>query len=149
MGSQSRPPPLPISRIRMPFSGSTDLGSRSKRRHNSSRIYWIRTGLNLCSGLNFPSGSHHSSAMAANFSISAASTVCRRGLRTSFSMALDLPMTGSQNYCFPPRWRRKLIQIRKSGSKKITERHDISSLALEPGGHTEYGYAAPAGQAPV
>ena len=30
----------------------------------------ILTGLNLCSGLNFPLGSHHSSAILENFSIS-------------------------------------------------------------------------------
>ena len=35
-----------------------------------SLIYLILMGLNLCNGLNFPWGSHHSSAIFENFSIS-------------------------------------------------------------------------------
>ena len=35
-----------------------------------SLIYEILIGLNLCNGLNFPFGSHHSSAILENFSIS-------------------------------------------------------------------------------
>ena len=35
-----------------------------------SLMYFILMGLNLCNGLNFPLGSHHSSAIFENFSIS-------------------------------------------------------------------------------
>ena len=35
-----------------------------------SLIYFILIGLNLCNGINFPSGFHHSSAIFENFSIS-------------------------------------------------------------------------------
>ena len=69
IGSESNPPPQPISKILIPDKG---LGLFLVLNCSIifSLIYLILIGLNLCKGLNFPWGSHHSSAIFENFSIS-------------------------------------------------------------------------------
>jgi hypothetical protein len=74
IGSASRPPPQPMSRRRKPVNGRRSDGSRPNRCSACSRMKPSRTGLNLCSGANFPFGSHHSAAMRENFSTWAGST---------------------------------------------------------------------------
>ena len=68
-GSLKRPPPHPISNILISFKGNfSDLFPNFFV--IVSFIYLSLTGLKLCNGLNFPLGSHHSSANFENLSIS-------------------------------------------------------------------------------
>ena len=69
IGSESNPPPQPMSKILIPDKGLF-LFFVLKWLIIFSLIYLIRIGLNLCKGLNLPWGSHHSSAIFENFSIS-------------------------------------------------------------------------------
>ena len=69
MGSERRPPPQPTSNKVRPFS-IFFCPFKLKWFTIVSFIYWILMGLNLCNGLNFPRGSHHSSDSLENFSIS-------------------------------------------------------------------------------
>src|SRR5450432_4488607 len=73
MGSDSRPPPQPISSSRRPSKGRRAFGSRPNRCRAWSRMKLSRVGLNLCSGANLPLGSHHSAAIFENRSTSAGS----------------------------------------------------------------------------
>src|SRR5258708_6892642 len=73
MGSESRPPPQPMSSRVRPSNGRRALGSRPNRCSAWSRMKVRRTGLNLCSGANLPFGSHHSAAIFENRSTSAGS----------------------------------------------------------------------------
>src|SRR5210317_1743669 len=69
IGSDNNPPPQPISSNLIFFNGlSDDLILKSLIIF--SFIYLILIGLKLCNGLNLPLGSHHSSAILENFSIS-------------------------------------------------------------------------------
>src|SRR4051812_36764450 len=70
MGSDSSPPPQPMSSSESPSKGRKDRPSRPKWAATSVRIKDRRTGLNLCRGENFPAGSHHSAAMAENLATS-------------------------------------------------------------------------------
>ena len=68
-GSHNKPPPHPISRILIFFNGLF-LFFKLNALIILFFIYAILIGLNLCNGLNLPSGFHHSSAILENFSIS-------------------------------------------------------------------------------
>ena len=72
IGSETSPPPQPISSRRKPSKAVFFRlrAAKSKWRSAMSRMKRSRTGLNLWSGLNLPFGSHHSSAMAVNFATS-------------------------------------------------------------------------------
>ena len=59
--------PIRISYIKEKIIDSFKLENSDKI---ASLMYLILIGLNLCNGLNFPLGSHHSSAIFENFSIS-------------------------------------------------------------------------------
>jgi hypothetical protein len=69
MGSESNPPPHPMSKMLKPLKGSFSFLILNSDKI-VSLMYFILIGLNLCNGLNFPLGSHHSSAIFENFSIS-------------------------------------------------------------------------------
>ena len=69
IGSDKSPPPQPISRI-FTFLRGFFLSLSLNVLIILFFIYKILMGLNLCKGLNFPSGSHHSFAIFENFSIS-------------------------------------------------------------------------------
>ena len=69
IGSDSKPPPHPISNNLIFCNGLSEFSSL-KLLIIFSFIYEILIGLNLCNGLNLPVGSHHSSAILENFSIS-------------------------------------------------------------------------------
>ena len=69
IGSDRRPPPQPISN-NCKFLRGLLFFCNLKCSIKLSLIYLILIGLNLCRGLNFPDGSHHSLAILENFSIS-------------------------------------------------------------------------------
>src|SRR5437899_9792327 len=73
MGSESRPPPQPMSSSRSPSNGRRAFGSRANRCSAWSRMKASLVGLNLCRGANLPFGSHHSAAIRENRSTSAGS----------------------------------------------------------------------------
>ena len=66
IGSDNRPPPHPISNILILSNGLSLLFSL-KELIIFAFMYEILIGLNLCNGLNLPSGFHHSSAILENF----------------------------------------------------------------------------------
>jgi len=64
-----------MSRTLKPFNGFSARGSKPKCAAARSRMKVKRGGLSLCSGANFPAGSHHSSAIAVKRAISASDAV--------------------------------------------------------------------------
>ncbi len=74
-GSDNRPAPQPISRMRSPASDVRLRGLRLNLRQAVSRIQPSRNGLILCSGAILPFGSHHSSDSFEKRATSAGSTV--------------------------------------------------------------------------
>src|SRR5688572_24010286 len=74
-GSDNRPAPQPMSRIRKPPSEARLRGLRLNFRQAVSRIQASRSGLILCSGAILPFGSHHSSESFEKRATAAGSTV--------------------------------------------------------------------------
>jgi hypothetical protein len=97
IGSETSPPPQPTSRSLSPSSGRRAAPSRPNASQIVSRRKVSRTGLNRCSGANLPSGSHHSAAMAENFSTSSGSTLGSARGASASSVAKSSAVVMSRN----------------------------------------------------
>ena len=76
-GSQSKPPPHPMSNMSSFFNGSLSFRGSLKWEVSFSLMNLILAGLKMCNGLNLPFGFHHSLANFENLSISVLSTVLK------------------------------------------------------------------------
>src|SRR5260221_7481830 len=93
-GSDSSPPPQPMSSKERPENGEMALGARVKCDIDVWRIKPRRTGLNLCSGANLPAGFHHSAASAVNLATSEGSSEAAWAVACSIKPLLPCPTLG-------------------------------------------------------